>query len=307
MNKINLLGVPTSAGGHISGMELAPEYLRRNGIVEAIRARGVAVDDRGNLDTNEFSVDPSAPRCRNVSAVKDVVTDVKSNFREIFNDPDPFLAVGGDCTITLGIVAALCEREDDFGILYIDGHTDLNSPDDTSSGILDGMVVAHLFGLGDESLMTISDKRPMISTKNIVFLGYDPVRQNPAETQLQRKLGPVAIPVDVVLAGPIAAFNTASSALEKFAKVIVHVDIDVLQFSKFPLANAPEYDGSGLELANLYVLLKKAFQMKNFAGCVLTEINPDRDKQDILGEQLVEVLSCAIANTPIGHSHEARA
>jgi arginase family enzyme len=58
------------------------------------------------------------------------------------------LVVGGDCTITLGVIAGFRRRHPDVGLVYLDGDTDVGLPDSGGSGILDSMGVSHLLGRG---------------------------------------------------------------------------------------------------------------------------------------------------------------
>ena len=64
--------------------------------------------------------------------------------------PDAVLVVlGGDCTITLGVLAGMQRVEPDTGLVYFDGDADLGRPGE-GSGILDAMGIAlHRPGQGD--------------------------------------------------------------------------------------------------------------------------------------------------------------
>ena len=56
------------------------------------------------------------------------------------------LVLGGDCTVGLGAVRALAATPG-YGLLYLDMHSDMNTPESVRDGALDWMGVAHLLGL----------------------------------------------------------------------------------------------------------------------------------------------------------------
>jgi arginase len=60
--------------------------------------------------------------------------------------------VGGDCTITLGVIAGFRRQHPDVGLVYVDGDTDVGAPEAGGSGIFDSMRVSHLLGLGAPGL-----------------------------------------------------------------------------------------------------------------------------------------------------------
>src|SRR6202035_5752045 len=49
------------------------------------------------------------------------------------------LVLGGDCTITVGVVAGLLRHQPDLGLIYFDGDADLTTPETTHAGIFDSM------------------------------------------------------------------------------------------------------------------------------------------------------------------------
>lgn len=83
------------------------------------------------------------------------------------------VVLGGDCTITLGVVAGLQRVHDDVQLAYFDGDADLSSPERTRSGILDATGIAHLLGIADTPLARIGRTFPMLAEHQLVLLGYD--------------------------------------------------------------------------------------------------------------------------------------
>ena len=102
-----MIGVPSSAGAHHAGQELAPAALRKAGLLDRLEAAGVTVTDSGDLPTTEFQVDHEHRTARNLAAVVRVATEVADAVAAVVGAGGRPLVVGGDCTITLGVVAGL--------------------------------------------------------------------------------------------------------------------------------------------------------------------------------------------------------
>lgn len=167
-----LIGVPSSAGAHHAGQELAPAALRAAGLLDRLRAAGLSVSDGGNLPVTPFEVSPG--RYRNLAAVVRVAGLVRDRVASVVADGGAPLVVGGDCTITLGVVAGFGR---DVRLVYVDGDMDLGSlgnADTPDSGILDSTGVAHLLGEGAPELAGIGETVPLVSPSRLTLLGGDP-------------------------------------------------------------------------------------------------------------------------------------
>jgi len=168
-----LLGVPTSAGTHGPGQEKAPGALRAAGLVRALEAAGVEVEDEGDLPVAMYRAAVADPRQRDLDGVADVAGRVAGRVAEVLDRKMTPLVLGGDCTITLGVVAGFAGHGDDLGLLYFDGDADLSIPATTSSGVLDSMVVAHLLGEGAPALARLGPRSPLLPADRLVLFGFD--------------------------------------------------------------------------------------------------------------------------------------
>jgi arginase len=304
MRELIVAGVPSSAGGHFAGMEKAPASLRNHGLIEELRRGDIDVEDLGDIDGRVFQVDTMHTEARNVDGVAATIIQVGKLTDTLVARKTPFLIVGGDCTISIGVIAAFQRARKRFGVLYIDGHTDLNTPEDSTSGVLDSMVTAQLFGFGSTRLDAALNHSERLSKDQIVYFGYDPRRIGGAEVDLLKQIGAEGLTVQEVNADCAKALGKAFHVLSAYDYMLVHLDIDVLHFPDFPLINFPEYHGEGLSFDTLKQTLCAAFTHPKFAGCVLTEVNPDHDPSGDFCRQLISLIATA-ANASNHHSPRA--
>ena len=148
MRTIGVIGAPSSAGAYAPGQEQTPQALRDTGLLRDLADRGVAVNDRGDTPHWRWVPDRASPRAQNVDAVAATTEAVADAVAASLAAGERALVLGGDCSVGLGAVRALAATPG-YGLLYLDMHGDMNTPESTRDGALDWMGVAHLLGLDD--------------------------------------------------------------------------------------------------------------------------------------------------------------
>ena len=291
-----VLGVASSAGTHHAGLDRAPAALREAGLVDRLRSAGVQVHDLGDVVIEVFAVDHERPTARNLPAVVRVVRAVADLVDEVATRGAVPLVLGGDCTITLGVVAGLQRRRPNLGVFYFDGDADLATPATTTSGVLDAMGIAHLLGLADTELSRVGDRFPMLTEQRLVLFGYDgsdPETFHPEVLAAHPGLQHVSD--RLVRADPAGqAADALGGLLRACDGVVVHFDVDAVDSGDLPLANFPHY-GTGVTLAQAGQALRVAAAADGLAGVVLTEVNPAHDPDGRQMERYVAMVAAALA------------
>jgi arginase len=298
-----VLGVASSAGTHHAGQDRAPQALREAGLLDRLRSAGLSVDDRGDVVTEVFAVDHDNPTRRNLAAVARVARTVADLVAEVDARGSIPLVIGGDCTITIGVVAGMQRRRPEIGLFYFDGDADLATPETTTSGVLDAMGVAQLIGLADAELAGLADERPMVADQRLVLFGCD---ESDPETFHQAVLdtrpGLARFADHQVRADPAGCAADALRALLPASDgFILHFDVDAVDSGDLPLANFPHY-GTGITLAQASRALNVVTAAPALAAMVLTEVNPSHDPP---GHQLQRYVT-AVADAII-HGRSANA
>lgn len=289
MNRIAVTGVPSSAGARRIGQERAPQLFRRVGLIEQLRSAGLHVMDLGDLPEVFFHPDVQHPKQQNFALVCDVAKRVAEQVDIALQRRAKPVVLGGDCTITLGVLAGLVSRFPDLGLMYFDGDVDLHTPGDTLSGILDGMGMAHIIGEGADGLSHIGPRYPLMPQENITLFGYNPDAGwlDPAEMQRLERCAMLKYPVTQIRGNAAEASRQALVQLEdRTGQILVHFDVDVIDFSDLPAADVPHE--FGLSFDEAMEILSIFASSSRFAGLVLTEFNAERDEDRRLAQRLVE-------------------
>lgn len=291
-----LLGVPSSAGAHTPGLEKGPAAVRSAGLVALLPDN---TEDHGDLASFRWRPDRERPSAKNAAAVADVAERTMAAVVEMLRRDQRPLVIGGDCSITVGVVAAFAHLGRRPALLYVDGGPDLFTPDTRANGNLDAMGMAHLLDLPGSvpEIAGIGADVPLLKPDAIVSYGHA-LAEGDLELRLLNDLGISHISADEVHADPVASAQRARHLVEHAApEFVVHCDVDVLSFVDTPLADVPDSGGDpiGLRLTELAASLRIFAASPQFAGLVVTEINPDHAPEPEVLSHFVEVLVGTLA------------
>lgn len=268
-----LVGAPSSAGAYAPGQEKAPAAFRRHGLVSALVESGMRVNDRGDTPSVRWRPDSQHPKAMNLDAVRRTAAAVAHRVESALADGEAVLVLGGDCTVELGTVAGALRDEHSVGLIYIDFDVDLNVPE-TSDGALDWTGIAHLLDLpgAEAELSGLGPRRPMLAPADILYFAADNI--TPAELAAMRTLNLERIGLAEVKADPIGAARRAVAWGARYNRLLIHLDVDVLSFTDFPIAeNVRRCDGLSFEA--LSAALAPLVAAPNWRALTVTEVNPD--------------------------------
>ena len=290
---ITVIGAPSSAGAYSPGQEKAPKALREAGLLNELRQHGLEVKDLGDVPGFQWQPDLEHKRAMNVGVATEVAQATADKVAEALED-SKVLVLGGDCTVELGTVAGTLRHTENIGLIYIDLDADLNTPQSTDEGALDWMGVAHLLGLqGAESeLAGFGPRSPMLRPEQVYLFAYDNVtsfEQNVIDTHAiaGSRLG------EVVNDPSGVARTVVEGWASQFERLLIHLDVDVLDFAAFPLAENTRRN-YWLTFEQLTAALSALLSAPNWVGLTVTEVNPDHS-DDVRLRRFVEMLAWAVA------------
>src|ERR1700729_827849 len=140
VTRISVVGVPSSAASYAAGQDLAPAALRSIGLLEQLIAAGLEVHDDGDLPHQPWRPARDHPLAQNAGQATMSVQQLADRLSPLLARGDIALVLGGNCTITLGVMAALrLLGAGTPGLLYVDRHYDINTPESTTDGALGWM------------------------------------------------------------------------------------------------------------------------------------------------------------------------
>jgi arginase len=277
---LDVIGAPSSAGSYSPGQEKAPAALRDAGLVRLLEQRGHTVHDRGDVVSFRWRADRAHPRAMNAEVAARTASAVADGVASALHSGSAALVLGGDCTVELGTVAGALRGGQSVGLVYIDLDTDLNTPESTTDGALDWMGVAHMLSLKGTvpALANVGPRSPLLEPDQLLYFAHDNVE--PFERQVIADLRIAQVPlVDVRPDPATAALRVVDGWAKQYERLLVHLDVDVLDFLDMPLAENTRRN-VGLKFDQLMASLRVFLAAPNWSTLTICELNPDHGESD---------------------------
>src|SRR5947208_3730222 len=174
--KIRVIGVPLDLGQSRRGVDMGPSAVRVAGLEARLEELGHVVEDAGNITVaiaeQKKTGDPNAKYLKEITATCTKEADLVLKTLEAGKVP---IVLGGDHSVGAGTVSGVAEyyrqRGQKVGLIWIDAHTDINTPDSSPSGNVHGMPLAAVMGLGPADLSNIYNFSPKVAPENCVLVG----------------------------------------------------------------------------------------------------------------------------------------
>jgi arginase len=240
-DRITVLGAPSTAGAYAPGQEEVPRLLRDRGLVDRLRGTGADIVDAGDTPFFRWTPDRTRPRAQHVARVAanaGAIADATE--AALAGGGRRVLVLGGDCTTATGVVAGLRRTSQRCGLVYLDRHPDMNTPESVADGALDWMGMAHMLALpGTEpAVVEALGPAPLLTPAQVVLLATDETQYTAWEREQIATLGIHAISWQAVADAPDSTGREALGAFGDADAIAVHFDLDVLDFTDAPLSQA---------------------------------------------------------------------
>ena len=269
----NFIESPIFEGGVSRGTEQT-----YNKVKKAINAKTESIFT-DYIENDSFRVDIDSSQAKNCSEVLTKCKGVKENIVNSFENGNFPLIIGGDHSTAIASLYAGSEvfGIDDYAVIYIDGHTDINTEKTSLTHNLHGMPLAFSLGLCP-ALFKIGNLKKTIEGKNVFIIGARSIDEK--EFEIIKKN-------DVVLYKNTSFINANYSSILKeivnaigTKKVHISLDVDVLDSKIFQSTNYVL--DNGLSLEQVTELLYFFFENLNIVSAEIVEYNPllDRNNND---------------------------
>jgi arginase len=294
--RIRVLGVPLDLGASRRGVDMGPSAMRVAGLEARLEALGHQVTDGGNIlveiaETQAFG----NPRARYLTQIADICTRVAECVMQALKEGCTPLVLGGDHSLASGSVSGVAEfyrrQGQKIGLIWIDAHTDINTPDTSPSGNVHGMPLASLLGLGPEPLSTIFGLAPKVAPENTVLIGIRDVDAAESANIRRAGLAEVYTMRDIDERGMRAVMEEALRAAGRgTAGYHVSLDMDWIDPEDAPGVGTPVRGGATYREAHLAMeILADHGRMVSFE---IVEVNPVIDEHNRTADLAVQ-LACS--------------
>ena len=204
------------------------------------------------------------------------------------------LVLGGDHSVALGTLGGLASVHGPGGVLWIDAHADINTPETSPSGNVHGMPLAAALGLAGPEFESDAWPLPAVDPRRVVLLG---LRQaDEGERGLLREAGlRVFTMSEIDRIGVERAMREALDRISGPGFVHVSLDMDALDPELAPGVGTPVR--GGLTYREAHLALELVAESELAGSFEIVEVNPILDRENTTALTAVELVASALGKT----------
>ena len=294
---VHLIGVPLDLGAGRRGVDMGPSAMRIAGLGERLAAIGYEVDDLGDLTT------PNPETKRRGHERKKYAVEIGRVCQRLYQKTLDSLdagalpvAIGGDHSLAAGSVAGAAaharRRRKRVGLIWVDAHADMNTPDTSPSGNVHGMPLAALLGPEPSELSRIGAFTPKVRAVNTVIVGLRNL--DPDERERVRASGITVFTMRDIDEHGLAEVTARALDLAGRGTAGVHVsfDLDVCDPVIAPGVGTPVR--GGLSYREAHTVMELIADSGRLTSLDMVELNPILDSRNVTAELGAELVSSAL-------------
>jgi arginase len=294
---LSIIGAPLDLGQDRRGVDMGPSALRVAGLNKRLASIGYDVEDLGNVPVEQAESLPGGPeRAKYLPQIAASCRKLGVQVEAALEGGRVPVVLGGDHSIAIGTVAGVTrhfrKQTRKAGLLWIDAHADMNTPETSPSGNVHGMPLACCVGMGPRELVELMEPGPMVDAACVAIVGLRDV--DVLEKPHVRDSGVKAFTMrDIDQRGLGAVMEDALRiVLGGTAGFHLSLDMDFVDPADAPGVGTPVRGGATYREAHL------AMEMICDSGAMVSmevvEVNPVIDEANRTARLAVELLMSAL-------------
>ena len=276
---------------------MGPSALRIAGLTQKLEQLEYEVHDMGDISVpTPETQDVYDPRLRYLPEITKASEALALHVKNALDTGYFPLILGGDHSMSIGSlagIAAHCQAEKKrLGVIWVDAHSDINTPETTPSGNIHGMPVAVNLGIGAQELLNVGGNFTKLKPENITMIGLRSV--DPGERSLIKQLGIDAYSMTEV--DKLGMYAIMLTVLERMKSRVDHLhisfDLDGVDPSVAKGVGTPV--PGGLSYRETHLIMEMAAESGLVKSFEVTEVNPILDDMNQSADFAVGVVTSCL-------------
>ena len=292
-SNVAIIGAPLDLGQGRRGVDMGPSALRVAGLNARVAALGYVVEDRGNVPVEQAEAWPEGDaRAKYLPQIVAACQAIAQRVDEVLSRGQVPLVLGGDHSVAVGTVSGAARHfhavSQNLGLIWLDAHADMNTPESSPSGNIHGMPLACILGMGPTPLASLAGFRPTIAAQNAVIVGLRDVDQ--MEKPHVRESGVRAFTMRHIDERGLRAVmeDAIGIASEGAAGFHVSLDMDFVDPQDAPGVGTPVRGGATYREAHL--AMEMICDSRRMVSMEVVEVNPVIDEANRTADLAVELI-----------------
>jgi arginase len=291
--EVALIGAPLDLGAGRRGVDMGPSAIRYAGLEQQLAQKlGATVTDAGNVispvvETTEMGDE----RARYLGQILDLCDGVAHLVAEAARRGAMPLVLGGDHSVALGSLVGMAQVRGPGGVVWVDAHGDLNTPETSPSGNVHGMVLAAALGLAGDGFARDGWPLPAVEAGKLALLGVRSL--DDGERELLHELDAKVFTMsEIDRIGVEPCMREALSHASGAAFLHVSLDMDVVDPDYAPGVGTPVR--GGLSYREAHLAMETVAEFGRTDSIDVVEVNPILDRENATGQLAVELVASAL-------------
>jgi arginase len=291
---VEVIGGTMDLGAGRRGVDMGPSAIRYAGLEQQLTEKlGVTVTDAGNVISPVVETAAIGDeRARYLAQILDLCDRLASLVESAVGRGALPLVLGGDHSVALGSLVGMAKaRGGAGGVVWVDAHGDVNTPQTSPSGNVHGMVLAAALGLAGDEFARDGWPLPAVDSAKVALVGVRSLDDGEREL-LQRIDAKVFTMSDVDRMGIETCMREALAHAAGGAFLHVSLDLDAVDPEYAPGVGTPVRGGLSYREAHLAMEIVAESGMVDSMDVV--EVNPILDRENATGQLAVELVASAL-------------
>jgi arginase len=293
--QVVIIGAALDLGAGRRGVDMGPSAIRYAGLNDRLHGLGYDVLDWSDVQTAVLeATEETDETARYLPEIKAACGRVAQLVGMALGQGAVPLVLGGDHSVALGTLGGLAKVRGAGGVLWIDAHGDMNTPETSPSGNVHGMPLAAALGLANGRFESDAWMLPAVLPSRVALVGLRSI--DVRERDRIRELGIKAYTMsDIDRIGIERAIRESLAHIAGPGFVHVSLDMDALDPEVAPGVGTPVRGGLSYREAHLALELVSE---SGLAGSLeVVEVNPILDRENATAALAVELVASALGKT----------
>ncbi|HXR11277.1 MAG TPA: arginase [Gaiellaceae bacterium] len=294
--EVALIGAPLDLGAGRRGVDMGPSAIRYAGILQHLRTTlGIKTIDLGNVEAPVAeAMDAGDETARFLPQILELCDRVAALVADARRKGQTPVVLGGDHSVALGSLVGMASAHGRGGVIWLDAHGDLNTPESSPTGNVHGMVLAAALGLAGPAFARDGWTLPAVEPSRVALVGVRSLDESEREL-LKRLDAKVFTMTDLDRIGIERCMREAIAHASGAAFMHVSLDLDVVDPETAPGVGTPVRGGLSYREAHLAMELVAESRLADSFD--LVEVNPVLDRENATGKLAVELIASALGAT----------
>ncbi|MBN8572849.1 MAG: arginase [Candidatus Kapaibacterium sp.] len=295
--KLKVIGYPLDLGAGRRGVDMGPSALRLAGLTQRLAQLDYEVHDIGDISVpTPETQDIYDSQLRYLPEITKASEALALHVKNALDTGFFPLILGGDHSMSIGSLAGIsahCQAHNKrLGVIWVDAHSDINTPQTSPSGNIHGMPVAVNLGIGAKELTSVGGDFVKLQPQNITMIGLRSV--DPGERELIKQLGIEAYSMTEI--DKLGMYAIMLTVLERMKSRIDHLhisfDLDGVDPSVAKGVGTPV--PGGLSYRETHLIMEMAAESGLVKSFEVTEVNPILDDMNQSADFAVGVVTSCL-------------